>query len=311
MVGEEPATDPPALVGPDERRRRRTGRGRGSGRSTAPARRSPTRCSCVVVPPDARPHVHVAAEDHRLVRLVRALRRTSRRGGTARRRARVVTWRLATRPEVGEAHGLADAALAFAAPADRERARAPRRAAPARRAIAFAWPVTTDRRRPWCSSVIELSERGADQPRPCRDRADRRHPAPAPRGARAPRRAPPAGRARPGASAVAKANHLLEVRLPLRRHGVAVKEVPRADEERHARSLRLQMRVLLADPPAFTPTYDHELAASLARAGADVELVTSRFRFGEVPAARRVRAHASSSTRSRRGSSAARACGCR
>lgn len=45
------------------------------------------------------------------------------------------------------------------------------------------------------------------------------------------------------------------------------------------------MRVLLADPPAFTPTYDHELAASLARAGADVELVTSRFRFGDVPAA--------------------------
>jgi glycosyltransferase involved in cell wall biosynthesis len=44
------------------------------------------------------------------------------------------------------------------------------------------------------------------------------------------------------------------------------------------------MRVLLADPPAFTPTYDHELAAALARAGADVELVTSRFRFGDVPA---------------------------
>jgi glycosyltransferase involved in cell wall biosynthesis len=41
------------------------------------------------------------------------------------------------------------------------------------------------------------------------------------------------------------------------------------------------MRVLLADPPAFTPAYDHELAASLARAGAEVELVTSRFRFGE------------------------------
>jgi glycosyltransferase involved in cell wall biosynthesis len=43
------------------------------------------------------------------------------------------------------------------------------------------------------------------------------------------------------------------------------------------------VRVLLADPPAFTPTYDHELAAALARAGADVELVTSRFRFGTVP----------------------------
>jgi glycosyltransferase involved in cell wall biosynthesis len=43
------------------------------------------------------------------------------------------------------------------------------------------------------------------------------------------------------------------------------------------------VRVLLADPPAFTPAYDHELAAALARAGADVELVTSRFRFGAVP----------------------------
>jgi glycosyltransferase involved in cell wall biosynthesis len=41
--------------------------------------------------------------------------------------------------------------------------------------------------------------------------------------------------------------------------------------------------VLLADPPAFTPPYDHELAAALARAGAEVDLVTSRFRFGEAP----------------------------
>src|SRR5260370_42417483 len=44
------------------------------------------------------------------------------------------------------------------------------------------------------------------------------------------------------------------------------------------------MRVLLADPPAFTPTYDHELASALAHAGAEVELVTSRFRFGKIPA---------------------------
>ena len=43
------------------------------------------------------------------------------------------------------------------------------------------------------------------------------------------------------------------------------------------------MRVLLADPAAFTPQYDHELAAALARAGADVDLVTSRFRFGAAP----------------------------
>jgi glycosyltransferase involved in cell wall biosynthesis len=42
------------------------------------------------------------------------------------------------------------------------------------------------------------------------------------------------------------------------------------------------MRVLLADPPAYTPPYDRSLAAALAGAGADVELVTSRFRFGQV-----------------------------
>jgi glycosyltransferase involved in cell wall biosynthesis len=45
------------------------------------------------------------------------------------------------------------------------------------------------------------------------------------------------------------------------------------------------MRIVLADPPAFTPTYDHELAAALARAGADVELVTTHFRFGDTPSA--------------------------
>ena len=44
------------------------------------------------------------------------------------------------------------------------------------------------------------------------------------------------------------------------------------------------MHVALCDPSAFTPQYDHELAAALARAGAEVDLVTSRFRFGETPA---------------------------
>ena len=43
------------------------------------------------------------------------------------------------------------------------------------------------------------------------------------------------------------------------------------------------MRVVLADPPAFTPPYDHALAAALVEEGAEVELVTSRFRFGEAP----------------------------
>ena len=36
------------------------------------------------------------------------------------------------------------------------------------------------------------------------------------------------------------------------------------------------MRVRLVDPPAYTPPYDHSLAAALARAGASVELSTSR-----------------------------------
>src|SRR5207302_4984366 len=45
------------------------------------------------------------------------------------------------------------------------------------------------------------------------------------------------------------------------------------------------MRVVLADPPAFTPAYDHELASALARAGAGGERVTSHLRFGETPGA--------------------------
>jgi len=43
------------------------------------------------------------------------------------------------------------------------------------------------------------------------------------------------------------------------------------------------VRVVLLDPAAFTPQYDHELAAALSSAGADVRLLTSRFRFGEAP----------------------------
>jgi glycosyltransferase involved in cell wall biosynthesis len=43
------------------------------------------------------------------------------------------------------------------------------------------------------------------------------------------------------------------------------------------------MRVQLVDPSAFTPPYDHALAGALARAGAHVELVTSRFLYGPVP----------------------------
>jgi len=44
------------------------------------------------------------------------------------------------------------------------------------------------------------------------------------------------------------------------------------------------MRVSLVDPSAFTPPYDRSLAAALARAGHEVELLTSRFSYGPVPA---------------------------
>ena len=86
------------------------------------------------------------------------------------------------------------------------------------------------------------------------------------------------------------------------------------------------VRVLLADPPAFTPWYDHELAAALAREGIEVELATSRFRFGDVPAPDGYRRHeryypallpalpaqprpaAAEGGRARRGDGLARAC---
>jgi glycosyltransferase involved in cell wall biosynthesis len=45
------------------------------------------------------------------------------------------------------------------------------------------------------------------------------------------------------------------------------------------------VRIVIADPPAFTPWYDHELATALARAGAEVEVATSRFRFADLPPA--------------------------
>jgi glycosyltransferase involved in cell wall biosynthesis len=46
------------------------------------------------------------------------------------------------------------------------------------------------------------------------------------------------------------------------------------------------MRVTVADPPAYTPPYDHALCEALADRGLDVTLATSHFRFGGVPAPR-------------------------
>ena len=43
------------------------------------------------------------------------------------------------------------------------------------------------------------------------------------------------------------------------------------------------MRVHIVDPSAFTVPSDHALSAALADAGADVELIRSRFAYGEAP----------------------------
>jgi glycosyltransferase involved in cell wall biosynthesis len=45
------------------------------------------------------------------------------------------------------------------------------------------------------------------------------------------------------------------------------------------------MKIQLVDPSAFTPPYDRALAGALARHGAEVELLTSRFLYGPVPEA--------------------------
>jgi glycosyltransferase involved in cell wall biosynthesis len=45
------------------------------------------------------------------------------------------------------------------------------------------------------------------------------------------------------------------------------------------------MHVQMVDPSAYTPPYDHALSAALARAGVEVELVTSAFAYGAVPPA--------------------------
>ena len=69
------------------------------------------------------------------------------------------------------------------------------------------------------------------------------------------------------------------------------------------------MRVSIVDPSAFTPPYDRSLAAALARAGVEVELVTSRFLYGPVPEPEGYEVRAPF-YRSRPGSARTRGCGC-
>jgi glycosyltransferase involved in cell wall biosynthesis len=51
------------------------------------------------------------------------------------------------------------------------------------------------------------------------------------------------------------------------------------------RVLSVPMQVHVVDPSAYTPPYDHALCAALARTGVGVELFTSRFAYGQTPAA--------------------------
>src|SRR5262249_49322124 len=78
-----------------------------------------------------------------------------------------------------------------------------------------------------------------------------------------------------------KPNRIAEERVSLGWNCVAVEDVPCSDNQAHYST---SVRIVVADPSAFTPAYDHELASALAEAGAEVELVTSRFRFGEARA---------------------------
>ena len=47
------------------------------------------------------------------------------------------------------------------------------------------------------------------------------------------------------------------------------------------------MRVHVVDPPAYTPAYDHALCSALGSSGLEVELFTSAFRHGALPAPER------------------------
>ncbi|HEX2129727.1 MAG TPA: glycosyltransferase family 4 protein [Solirubrobacterales bacterium] len=58
---------------------------------------------------------------------------------------------------------------------------------------------------------------------------------------------------------------------------------PEGKSRHSGRSAIEELRVQVVDPPAYTPPYDRAVCAALAAAGADVELVTSRFGYGPVP----------------------------
>ncbi len=280
VIREEAAVDAAALLGPrDGRRRRRTAYEDLVDSVTRLRVRALTQL--VIGAPVYRQDIRVAAEDHRFVARRELL--DERRGapellvGVSGRGVEI-----ADHAGLRDAQRLADAALALAATADLPQL-----------FVLHAHPAPDEDRvrlageRRAQQTVMNVrqhgAERGAAEQRPPGDGHGRRHAAPVAEALERPQRNLLETH-HVGLVGGCEPNHRLEIRAAPGRDGIAVEEVPRTDEEGHGRSLRLQMRVLLADPPAFTPTYDHELAAALGRAGAEVELVTSRFRFGPVPA---------------------------
>src|SRR5439155_7856563 len=151
------------------------------------------------------------------------------------------------------------------------------------RRIAFACPVKAERKRPWSSSVMSRPSSALDRNGPIRGRSVTSAMGVIPlqassrssdhRGSSCKQRT--AGRSALASPTISLRNALLV--------GGCVFPWKRFQVRTSRRSTVLPMRIVLADPPGFTPAYDHELAAGLAARGLDVELVTSRFRFGETP----------------------------
>ena len=255
----------------------------------------------------------------------RARRRTRPPGAAPRREAvaaKLVAWRLPTTPcrrrqrdtDAGRSAAPSPRRARERVEPEPARLRAPERRgfstsvrprgrAPRRARIAFAWPVKAERRSPWLRSVSARPSAAVDGSGPSAARARRRRRrssrSSAPR-CRAPRAAPPGGRATSGrrrsrAAPSPRGTRAARAGRRCRGRGSSVRTSSGTGVAYGA------MRVVLADPPAFTPPYDHELAAALARAGAEVELVTSRFRFGEAPAPDGLRAARALLSRSRRG----------
>src|SRR5512133_1140474 len=150
--------------------------------------------------------------------------------------------------------------------------------------IAFACPVNAERSNPWWSSVSTRPTSAVEGNGPRCGRC-----------ATAPRAGIPLQSSNcPSAQTGTSCRHTTAVRSPLASRTISARNAfrpggcvfpwKRFQVRTSRRSTVLTMRVVISDPPAFTPAYDHELAAALARRAIDVELVTSRFRFCDTPA---------------------------